>query len=76
MDDEYCLEVGFIIYAPPFVLPDAPEDDSIWVRPEIEINYVSHIECHKNAKFVDFHYIDLLILWTILSSRNFFVGQF
>ena len=42
MDDEYCLEVGFIIYAPPppFVLPDAPEDDSIWVSPESGIRYV------------------------------------
>jgi hypothetical protein len=49
MDDEYCLEAGFIKYAPPFVLPDAPEDDSIWVSPEIGIMYGSHIKCHTET---------------------------
>ena len=38
MDDETCLEDGFIKYAPPsLVLPEAPEDDSICDKPEVII---------------------------------------
>ena len=45
MDDEFSLEAGFMKYAPPsFVLPDAPEDDSICVSPEIKIEYIYYFK--------------------------------
>ena len=37
MDDEYCLDVGLMIYVPAsLVLAEAPEEVSTLVRPEIE----------------------------------------
>ena len=37
MDDEYCLDVGLMIYVPAsLVLAEAPEEVSTLVRPEIQ----------------------------------------
>ena len=55
MDDEYGLEAGLMKYAPPsFVLPDAPEDDSICVSPEMEIKYIYNplAYCKQSVKSV------------------------